>query len=74
MPKYDYRCKKCDNEFEKQLKMNDPNPPCPKCDSDVKKIIIAVSPVYYHAPGFYTTDSMNVPGSVFNAGDRQGDM
>lgn len=74
MPKYDYRCKKCDTEFEKQLKMNDPNPPCPECASEVKKIIKSISPVYYHADGFYITDSEKVEGSVFNAGDRQGDM
>jgi putative FmdB family regulatory protein len=34
MPIYEYRCKKCDAEFEEYLSTSTkPAPPCPKCKS-----------------------------------------
>jgi len=30
MPIYEYECEKCGHRFERQMHMNDPNPPCPK--------------------------------------------
>lgn len=31
MPLYDYKCPKCNHAFEKNHKIADPKPPCPKC-------------------------------------------
>jgi len=34
MPIYEYRCDKCETEFEEYLSTSDkPKPPCPKCGS-----------------------------------------
>jgi putative FmdB family regulatory protein len=34
MPVYEYRCKKCEEEFEEYLSTSTkPAPPCPKCKS-----------------------------------------
>ena len=38
MPIYEYRCRKCGNDFEVIHKADEKEPPCPKCESkDVEK-------------------------------------
>ena len=62
MPNYDYRCKKC-GEFtlwqgikEKALET------CPKCGSNVHRIIGKNIGVVYKCAGFYSTDTRNSSG------------
>jgi len=44
MPIYEYKCKKCDNTFEKLIRNSDSNPQCPKCGGkDVEKIFSTFS-------------------------------
>jgi putative FmdB family regulatory protein len=40
MPIYDYGCEKCGHKYEKLVKLNAENPPCPECEStDIKKLV-----------------------------------
>jgi putative FmdB family regulatory protein len=51
MPIYEYKCLRCDGEFEKIVKLNSPNPTCinavavantkvlTRCDGDTKRIM-----------------------------------
>lgn len=46
MPTYNYKCKneECKHEFQVVHKMNDPAPPCPKCNGvEVEKLIKGMS-------------------------------
>ena len=45
MPLYNLRCKnpECGHEFQKTQRMNDPNPPCPKCSHETEKVIKRMS-------------------------------
>ncbi len=46
MPKYDYRCSACDNQFEAYHSMSAHRPACPNCGSDVE-------PLFLHAPAVH---------------------
>ena len=39
MPIYEYECCSCAHQFQKLMKLSDPAPSCPKCDSEPKKKI-----------------------------------
>ena len=39
MPLYEYKCKKCEHEFEATRKMSEDNPMCPECGKDVERLI-----------------------------------
>jgi putative FmdB family regulatory protein len=55
MAHYDYRCPKC-GVFELEQSIKDkPHTKCPKCGSDVKRLISA-SGVVFKGSGFYVTD------------------
>ncbi|WP_022850202.1 FmdB family zinc ribbon protein [Limisalsivibrio acetivorans] len=44
MPIYEYKCKKCENEFSKLVFSSTAEVKCPKCESEeVEKLISAVS-------------------------------
>lgn len=44
MPIFEYKCAKCDNEFEELVFSQDELPPCPKCQSkDVDKLMSAAA-------------------------------
>jgi predicted nucleic acid-binding Zn ribbon protein len=30
VPLYEYECERCGHKFDRMMKMDDPNPPCPK--------------------------------------------
>lgn len=55
MPKYDYTCKGCNDEFELEKKITEPHPEtCEKCGGDVVRIYAPVG-VTFKGPGFYKT-------------------
>jgi putative FmdB family regulatory protein len=57
MPTYQYRCTKCEDEFEVvQSFTDDPVTECPKCGGVVRKQFSSVGVVFKGA-GFYKTDS-----------------
>ena len=56
MPRYDYQCKSCGQEFElKQSFSEAGSGTCPECSGEGRRIFHAV-PVIYKGSGFYTTD------------------
>ena len=56
MPRYDYRCTGCGNEFELRQTFSEAgNGTCPLCSSAGRRVFHAV-PVIYKGSGFYTTD------------------
>ncbi|GMO23636.1 MAG: zinc ribbon domain-containing protein [Termitinemataceae bacterium] len=58
MPTYEYHCKKCDDDFEVVQSFNDtPLKVCPKCGSEVHRVITGGSGVIFKGSGFYSTDT-----------------
>lgn len=56
MPRYDYRCTECSNEFELVQKFSEAGQAeCPLCGGAGQRVFHAV-PVIYKGSGFYTTD------------------
>lgn len=56
MPRYDYRCTSCDDEFELvQTFAEAGKGTCPACSGAGQRVFHAV-PVIYKGSGFYTTD------------------
>ena len=56
MPRYDYRCTECPNEFELVQKFSEAGQgKCPLCGGAGQRVFHAV-PVIYKGSGFYTTD------------------
>ena len=56
MPRYDYRCTACANEFELMQKFSEAGAgECPLCGAAGQRVFHAV-PVIYKGSGFYTTD------------------
>jgi putative FmdB family regulatory protein len=43
MPLYDFKCEKCEYEVEKQIKLDDKAPDCPKCGRSMTKLMSATS-------------------------------
>ena len=56
MPRYDYRCTECSNEFELVQTFSEAGQgACPVCGGAGQRVFHAV-PVIYEGSGFYTTD------------------
>ena len=56
MPRYDYRCLSCDDEFELVQSFAEAGTgTCPVCSGAGRRVFHAV-PVIYKGSGFYTTD------------------
>ena len=56
MPRYDYRCTECSDEFELVQKFSEAGQgECPSCGGAGQRVFHAV-PVIYKGSGFYTTD------------------
>lgn len=54
MPLYEYKCPKCNHVFEKNQKVNDPKPPCPKCSAqDVEKLLGTGGNFHLKGGGWY---------------------
>ena len=57
MPTYEYRCEKCDENFDVvQSFQDDPLTKCPTCGSPVRKVFGSVG-IVFKGSGFYKTDS-----------------
>ena len=58
MPTYDYRCTKCNFEFERfQRITEDPVKKCPECNGPVKRLIGGGTGIIFKGSGFYVTDN-----------------
>ena len=59
MPTYQYRCGKCNHEFETEQRIvEDPLKDCPKCSMpELKRIIGGSVGIAFKGGGFYINDS-----------------
>lgn len=55
MPIYEYECKDCGFGFTSLEKLDAPNPLCPQCGGNTKKLISAPM-VHFKGKGWYQTD------------------
>jgi putative FmdB family regulatory protein len=55
VPNYEYRCTNCENQFEIWQEVGADAPPCPECQSEVKKVFHPIRTIY-KGSGFYVTD------------------
>ena len=55
MPNYEYECTQCAHRFELWQSVGEAAPPCPECESEVKKVF-HVPRVIFKGSGFYVTD------------------
>ena len=56
MPRYDYQCTSCDQQFELVQSFKEAGSgTCPECSGEGRRVFHAV-PVIYKGSGFYTTD------------------
>ena len=56
LPRYDYQCQTCHNEFEvKQSFVSEPVATCPECQTQARRVIQSV-PVVFKGSGFYVND------------------
>jgi len=66
MPIYEYRCTKCEHEFEQWQKISDPPVKvCPKCHAHKVEKLMSLSSFQLKGSGWYATDygGKNVGGS-----------
>jgi putative FmdB family regulatory protein len=64
MPTYQYKCTKCDHEFEARQRMtDDPLSECPVCGGKVRRVVGSVG-IVFKGKGFYVTDHRNGTGRV----------
>lgn len=60
MPTYEYKCTKCDYNFDHfQGMTEEPLKKCPKCKGSVKRLIGKGSGIIFKGKGFYQTDYKN---------------
>lgn len=58
MPRFDFRCKKCETVFEETIPFGSKKlPPCPKCHSKAIEKLLSAPGVLFKGEGFYKTDS-----------------
>ncbi len=57
MPTYEYKCSKCDHQFETFQPISDePVKKCPSCGGKVKRLISGGAGLIFKGSGFYITD------------------
>jgi putative FmdB family regulatory protein len=56
MPTYEYKCKKCEHQFELWQEVGAEAPQCPECGAEVQKVFHPIRTIY-KGSGFYITDS-----------------
>jgi putative FmdB family regulatory protein len=59
MPIFQYRCQRCEHEFETIQKRDAAVPKCAKCGHDITTKIIAPSNFSLKGTGWYKTDYKN---------------
>ncbi len=60
MPTYEYKCDKCNNEFEEfQSIKSEPVANCPECKSECKRVFSLGGGIIFKGSGFYVNDYKN---------------
>lgn len=63
MPNYEYRCTKCENQFELWQEVGAQAPACTQCEGEVQKVFHPVRTIY-KGSGFYITDTKKETGAA----------
>ncbi len=64
MARYDYRCPKCDTQFEVEHPMSEhPEVTCPACGA-VANQVFGASGIVFKGSGFYNTDQRGSKGAT----------
>ncbi|MDO4798142.1 MAG: zinc ribbon domain-containing protein [Coriobacteriales bacterium] len=64
MARYDYRCPKCDTQFEVEHPMAEhPVVTCPNC-GEVASQVFGASSIVFKGSGFYNTDQRGAKGAT----------
>ena len=72
MPTYEYKCKRCNHQFEAFQSMSDePLSTCPECSGPVQRLIGGGAGIIFKGSGFYVTDSRK-SGSGAKSGGSNG--
>ncbi|MBN2169556.1 MAG: hypothetical protein JW738_09955 [Actinobacteria bacterium] len=58
MPRYEYKCKKCNKSFEETHGINDSVESCKYCGGEVRRVFHPVG-IVFKGSGFYATDARN---------------
>jgi len=56
VPRYEYKCKKCDRNFEVTHSIHDSVETCEECGGEVRRVFHPVG-ILFKGSGFYATDS-----------------
>jgi putative FmdB family regulatory protein len=70
MPTYEYKCKKCDHQFELWQEVGADAPKCPECGAEVQKVFHPIRTIY-KGSGFYITDSRPAVSKSTEASDAK---
>jgi putative FmdB family regulatory protein len=72
MPTYEYLCKACEHEFEREQRISDPPvKTCPKCKSKQVKRLLSAPRFHLKGGGWYS-DLYSKPGGGKKGGDKGG--
>jgi putative FmdB family regulatory protein len=73
LPRYDYKCKKCDHSFEVTHGINDTVEKCEECGGEVRRVFHPVG-IVFKGSGFYATDSKKpdtTPGKPYSEMEKE---
>jgi putative FmdB family regulatory protein len=73
LPRYEYKCKKCDASFEVTHGINDTVEKCEECGGEVRRVFHPVG-IVFKGSGFYATDSKKpdtTPGKPFSEKEKE---
>jgi putative FmdB family regulatory protein len=70
MPTYEYKCKKCEHQFELWQEVGADAPKCPECGAEVQKVFHPIRTIY-KGSGFYITDSRPAVSKSSEASDAK---
>jgi putative FmdB family regulatory protein len=73
LPRYEYKCKKCDRNFEVTHGINDKVESCEECGGEVRRVFHPVG-IVFKGSGFYATDSKkpdNKPGKSYSEVEKE---
>lgn len=73
MPRYDYKCKKCDRNFEVTHSIHDSVETCEECGGEVRRVFHPVG-IVFKGSGFYATDSKkpdNKPSKSYSDAEKE---
>lgn len=62
MPRFDFRCQKCERVFEADIKFGTKKfPPCPSCNNKKTEKLFSPPGIVFKGTGFYKTDAAVKP-------------